>query len=416
MRGMTIVYCVLSVLAAYGLYYVISGLTALKKIRTVESHPPEKRFAVLIPARNEEKTISNLIDSLDRQAYPKQLFDMFVIPNNCTDNTEQTALAAGARIIQIETHVKTKGEVLKKAFSALRYSGYDGYVILDADNLAAPDFLKKMNDALCDGFEVVQGKRKSKNIKRNWVSGCYAIYFGTINTFINRVRMNRGRSANIYGTGFMVSAKAIEKTGFPVETITEDMEYSILCSLKNITVAFLEDAVFFDEQPTLFSVSMKQRERWTVGSYQCLGLYFRRLASAAFKHRNKSAWDLLLFALAPFFQLILTLLAVIVFILAFAGRNELQISSSDICLLSLAILGAAYVVQNIYAAIIVLMLGMKIKDYFLSILAFPIFLMSWIPINMGSLFKKDIEWEPIEHSCDLSICEVDQVQSKYGRM
>lgn len=418
MRGIIVVYCILSVLLVYGLYYVISWFTGSKKISTVEAHTPEKRFAVLIAARNEEKTISNLIDSLKRQAYPRNLYDIFVIPNNCTDGTERAASAAGARIINISSPVKTKGEVLKQAFSALRYLGYDGYVIMDADNLAAPNFLQRMNDALCAGYDVVQGKRESKNIKGNWVAGCYTIYFGTINIFVNRVRMNRKVSSNLYGTGYMVSSKVLKETGFPVETITEDMEYSMICSLKNYTAAFLEDAVFYDEQPSSFLVSMQQRMRWTWGSYQCIQLYFRPLASASFKKKNKSAWELLLFALAPFFQLLLVLIIAAVFIFALAERSQLNISVFGICIVSLLILGITYVLQNIYAAVVVRLLGFKIRDHIAGIMTFPIFLLSWMPINFASLFVKDVNWEPIEHSYDLSINQVTlrRPSSKFDRI
>ena len=45
------------------------------------------RYAVLIPARNEEKVIPHLIASIKGQTYPAELIDIFVIADNCTDAT-----------------------------------------------------------------------------------------------------------------------------------------------------------------------------------------------------------------------------------------------------------------------------------------------------------------------------------------
>lgn len=391
-------------LVLYSLYFLILGLAAFKKNRkTVGSHAPEKRFAVLIAARNEEKVISNLIDSLKRQEYPSRLYDIFVIPNNCTDNTPKAAADAGAEILHIKMPVKTKGEVLKQAFARLQYSGYDGYVIFDADNVVSPNFLQRMNDALCAGYPAAQGKRDSKNTKGNWVSACYTIYFSTINVFVNRARMNLGRSANIYGTGFMVSAELLAETGYPVKTLTEDMEYTILCVLKSRQIAFVEDAVIYDEQPTRLFTSMRQRKRWTAGSYLCVYSYFSRLFSSAFRKNNKCALDVLLFALTPLFQVLMTVISVIATLVSLAGVGAFSISALAV---SLAGLVLGYVGQILFSGFALIMQGVKLKHNIAGILTFPIFLMSWIPINFHCLFKKDVAWDPIDHSHNVSILEL----------
>jgi cellulose synthase/poly-beta-1,6-N-acetylglucosamine synthase-like glycosyltransferase len=415
MNFLVVVCYILSLpLALYSLYFLILGLAAFKKRQSpMGSYAPSKRFAVLIAARNEEKVISSLIDSLKRQTYPEDKYDIFVIPNNCTDDTPRIAAEAGAGILDIQMPVKTKGDVLKQAFAVLKRSGYDGYVIFDADNVVSPNFLQRMNDALCAGYQAAQGKRDSKNLKGNWVAGCYTIYFSTINIFINRARMNLGRSANIYGTGYMVSAKLLAETGYPIKTLTEDMEYTILCVLKNRRVVFIEDAVIYDEQPTRLFTSMRQRKRWTAGSYMCVYSYYSRLISSAFKKSNKTALDVLLFAITPLYQVLLTILTIATSLASIIG---LGVYSATALMIAIGSLIAGYLGQVLFSAFVLIMQGVKIRDNIAGIFTFPVFLLSWLPLNFYCLFKKDVGWEPIDHSHNVSILELyDDVSSPLDR-
>ena len=116
--------------------------------------------SILIAARNEETVIKNLINSLKKQNYPSNKYDVYVIVNNCTDNTLEVAKNAGAKIIECKQKVKSKGEVLKYTFNKLNSNDeIDAYVIFDADNVVHREFLNKMNDSINCGYEVVQGFR-----------------------------------------------------------------------------------------------------------------------------------------------------------------------------------------------------------------------------------------------------------------
>lgn len=76
-------------LSIYMLYYVIIGIFAFRKKEKVKPSISTTKFAVLIPARNEENVIQNLVQSLQKQTYPKEKYDIIVIPNNCKDNTRR---------------------------------------------------------------------------------------------------------------------------------------------------------------------------------------------------------------------------------------------------------------------------------------------------------------------------------------
>jgi cellulose synthase/poly-beta-1,6-N-acetylglucosamine synthase-like glycosyltransferase len=263
-----------------------------------------------------------------------------------------------------------------------------------------------MNDALCAGYPAAQGKRDSKNRSGNWISGCYTVYFSTINIFINRARMNLKRSANLYGTGCMISAELLAETGYHINTLTEDMEYTMLCVLKNRKIAFIEDAVFYDEQPTTLFTSMRQRKRWTAGSYLCAGSYRSKLISSALRKNNKCALDVLLFALTPFFQVLMVILSVVTFIVSLIGQGSHSIDFRALGLYGLLSTAVGYIGQVIFSGVVLLMQGARIKENIAGILMFPVFLMSWIPINFYCLFKKDVGWKHIDHTHNVSILQV----------
>ena len=96
---------------------------------------PRTRFAVVIAARNEEAVIGRLVKSLMEQDYPRELFDVYVAPNNCTDDTAGAAFQAGAQILFCDYPVRQKGDALRQAFCQLDGRGYDAFVVFDADNV-----------------------------------------------------------------------------------------------------------------------------------------------------------------------------------------------------------------------------------------------------------------------------------------
>ena len=141
-------------LKAASLWFLAVALFALKKPRPYARCAPRTRFACLVAARNEEAVIGALVESLREQDYPNALYDIFVIPNNCTDNTEAAALTAGAKIFRCFEPVCCKGDALHEAVAWLMPRGYDAFCVFDADNVADAQFLARMNDAFCAGAQV----------------------------------------------------------------------------------------------------------------------------------------------------------------------------------------------------------------------------------------------------------------------
>ena len=264
----------------YGTYFAVSGFLGIIMKSKVKFKKSKKKnfFAIIVAARNESQVIGNLVESLKELDYPKDRYGIFIVPNNCTDNTSKVALDSGATVLECNVKTKTKGDVLKFAFNKLKDNKeIDAYVIFDADNLVHKDFLKHMNDCLNSGYKVAEGYRDSKNPKDNWISGSYTIFYLFQNIFFNRSRMSFDASASINGTGFMISKDIIDRDGFETFTLTEDVEFTGQCALKGEKIAFVEDAITYDEYPIDFGASWKQRKRWSAGIIQCMNIYSFKL-------------------------------------------------------------------------------------------------------------------------------------------
>ncbi len=382
----------------YGVYYVIIGIFVFLKEKTIKKTNIKNRFAIIIPARNEEKVIGILLDSLKKQKYPKELYDIFVFPNNCNDKTKEIAIENNAKIIEFTEEIKSKGEVLKYSFKYLNdnFDFYDAFIIFDADNVVHPRFIEKMNDALCSGYQLAQGYRDSKNPHDTWISNCYTLYYMIQNHFFNRARMNIGQSSFINGTGFMIAKERIYKKGYNPKSMTEDIELSVKCAINSEEIAFVREAITYDEQITTLKESFKQRMRWSIGTNQCLVNYAPKLIQGGIKGKL-SCIDALIFLMTPTLQIVSSLAFALHIILAVIyGISHDTFSSLLCCYLTSVALSIFVLKAN----------DKRIKDNLKGILTLPIFILTWIPVNIIAPWKRSYKWERIEHNKTISIDKV----------
>lgn len=393
-----IYYTLFIITLLYGLYFVITGLLAFKKNdeRRIRPFRARTKFAVLIAARNEGKVIGELIDSLNNQNYPKDLYDVYAFVNNSSDNTYDVAKSHGAKTINVTVPVKSKGDVLKFAFKKLKKKDYDAYIVFDADNVVHPEFLKLMNNTYLSGYKVAQGRKDSKNIEDNWLSASHSIFYYIQNFFFNKARMNIDSAAAINGTGFMV-AKSVIDEGFEPKTITEDIELSIQCVLKGYKIAYVEDAITYDEQVLKFMDSWHQRSRWSKGIIECFRLYRKPLLKKIIKERDFASLDKFMFAIAPYFQVLAVCLTIALGLFNLIGveLNDLFSYFFSLGYICFMIGYLCCIIMNMF---VIVYYKRDIETTMHGILLFMVFLISWIPINIICLFKKDLKWVQIEHN------------------
>lgn len=400
-----IYYIVFYLALAYGMFFLITGFWAFSNSgkRQIKQFNPKNRFAIFIAARNESKVISNLIKSLKNQNYPKDLYTIYVIANNCTDNTEEVSREAGAVILPCEVPVKTKGDVLKHTFAKfVNDENVDAFVIFDADNVVDPNFLKEMNNTICSGFNVAEGNRDSKNITDNWLSGSYTLFYYMQNFFFNKARMNMGLSASINGTGFMVTRETIKKYGFDPHSLTEDVEFTAQCALNGERIAYAERAITYDEQPIKFKDSWNQRKRWSKGMLQCLKLYDLKLFKNFFKKSSMPSLDMALTFMAPIVQIVSIILLFVLVAFRRCGVELFDLFSYLFASGILFFVGTYFigVIMNIF---IFKINKQELKEVTSSIFLFALFIASWIPINIVCILKKDVSWQQITHDRNVNM-------------
>ena len=372
------------------------------------------RMAVLISARNESNVIKNLLDSIDAQTYPKELIDVFVVANNCTDNTAEIAEACGAHVYRRFDNVKVgKGHalnyLLNEIYKTYGKDYFDGYMVFDADNVLDSHYIDEMNRTFSSGYDILTSYRNSKNYGDNWISAGYGLWFLRESKYLNYPRMLLNTSCAISGTGFMFSKRiAHELDGWWYHLLTEDIEFTADHVARGFKIGFCKRAMLFDEQPTSFNQSIRQRMRWAKGYYQVMCHYGSNLIKGILKP-SFSCFDMTMNIMPAMFLLLsMAVINIAAFITGLAfGVSVMPIIIGLITSLR-GMLGMLFVVgaittitewKNIYCSP-----WKKILYTF----TFPIFMITYLPITMVALFKK-VEWKPIVHNESKTLADIKSV-------
>ena len=398
-----------TLLYLYQGFYVVVGLV---RRRWKDSHQPQTlhRFAAIVSARNEAAVIGELLDSLNKQNYPKELLDLYVVADNCTDDTAGVARKAGAFVYErFDQHKKGKGYAMDYLFHRLEEEGkdvYDAYFVFDADNLVDPNFVSEMNRTFDKGYDAITCYRNSKNFGDNWISAGYSIWFLREARFLNFPRTLLGTNCHVSGTGFLVSAQVIrDNGGWPFHLLTEDIQFSVDCAIQGRKIGYCDTAVVYDEQPTTFRQSWDQRLRWSKGFYQVDREYTAPLLKGCFRpgRLGTSCYDMFV-TVAPGMLLTLVMILFNGIILATCMTQPAYLAARVIDVtvgFMFSALWNFYVGLFCYGMLTVLSEWKHISTSPLRklgyVFTFPIFMFTYIPISIAALVKK-VGWKPIYHT------------------
>ena len=398
-----------TLLYLYQGFYLVVGLLLR---RHKDRHEPSRlhRFAVVVSARNEEQVIGELLDSLRKQNYPQELLDLYVVADNCTDDTAGAARKAGAFVYERRDPIhKGKGYAMDYLFRQLKEEGkdcYDGYFVFDADNLVDPNFVREMNRTFDKGYDAVTCYRNSKNFGDNWISAGYSIWFLREARFLNFPRTLLGTNCHVSGTGFLVSAKVIEENGgWPFQLLTEDIQFSVDCAIRGKRIGYCDSAVIYDEQPATFRQSWDQRLRWSKGFYQVDREYTVPLLKGMLRpgRLGTSCYDMFV-TVAPGMLLTLAMILFNAVVLA-ACLTQPAYLAARVIHETVGFIGSSlgnfYLGLLLYGLCTVLSEWKHIQAPALKklgyVFTFPIFMFTYIPISIAALVRK-VEWKPIYHT------------------
>lgn len=394
------------------LYHMVISMFGWFKRKEVpaESFSIKHKFAVLIAAHNEEQVIAGSVRSLKNLNYPKSMYDIFVIADNCDDSTAAVARANGATVCERFDSVKRgKGFSLEWMFKKLfeMEKKYDAICILDADNLVSPNFLMEMNKQLCLGHKVIQGYLDSKNPSDTWISGNYSISYWISNRLFQLPRHYLGLSCALGGTGFVMSTDVLKEIGWGATCLTEDLEFSLKLVMKGMKVSWAHEAVIYDEKPLKLSQSWLQRKRWMQGHCNCAGRFLRKLLARAFQKRDKVAFDAAMYLIQPF----VIVANGIGFVAGFINVVfKMAVDFRDFMTVNTLLLGMFLVLFTYVNIIFVFAEGKfskRILAYFLTI---PVYSLTWVPIIIqGFIDRHKSEWVHTLHTRALDINDVERL-------
>lgn len=382
----------MAIFKIYAIYFAAVTIIGLIKNKKLEETDKKIKFAVLLPARNEENCITGIIKTLQKQNYPKELIDIFVIPNNCTDKTKEKAEESGAYAINVPEYVKNKGMALTYAMDELiKTNNYDAFLIFDADNKVNKEFVSEMNKAFCNGANVTKSRIFAQEPQKSIVATFYDMHFCFANRTINKARQNIGLSARVIGTGFGISSKFLKQNGgFTANSITEDVEFYVQYSVIGECAVYCENAITYDEQPQSFRISLMQRKRWMSGIMQVFILKIKDILKAITKKKTFK------YGIDVFMQLSFTYVQAF---LPFVILIGIIAYGFDYIKIFLEMLISCYTTVFLIG-LIVIILEKRFKasiNTIFGIILYPIFVLSFIPLQTLSLFKKTKKWREMEH-------------------
>ncbi|MDD4609741.1 MAG: glycosyltransferase family 2 protein [Bacteroidaceae bacterium] len=303
------------------LYLFIFALKSLgDKITKYPSTDQFYSYAVIIPAYNEDSVILNSVKSFKKQNYPTEKYDIFVATRHMSDETVSALTQEGVTVIPILEPKTSKTRALQLANEYIEQNQlkYDIAVILDANNLVDPIFLKKINDAFYAGCSAVQTHRVAKNATSS-IAILDAVSEEINNSIFRKGHTQLGLSSSLIGSGMAFDYDLFNKCIREIKMGGFDKQMEVLLLKSNIYIEYLSDVYTYDEKVNKSSQFYSQRKRWV--SSQFSSFYFgllslpRAILSGNVDYCNKLIqWAMpprvILLGLSLLFAVLLTLLDV----------------------------------------------------------------------------------------------------------
>ena len=395
------------------LYQFIYLLVGLFKKPMVFEAKKQHRYAILISAKNEENVIAHLIHSILNQEYPKELIQVFVVADNCSDQTADVSRGAGATVYErYDSQQLGKGYALQYLLRQIDkdygLDTFEGYLVFDADNLLEKNYIQEINKVFDNGYRIITSYRNSKNYGSNWISAGTGLWFLREAKFINNARMQLGVSCLVSGTGFLMHRDIVKSNdGWNFFLLTEDVQFSVNSILKGEKIGYCGDAVFYDEQPLRFTDSWNQRLRWTKGFYQVFYEYGSQLLKRFFTTASFTCYDVLI-TLTPGFVFLASVLLIGV-ITAINSAMVMSVYFAQILHTFLLACATSYLLFFLLGMSTTLAEWKRIyypnRKKILYMFTFPIFMFTYVPLSVIALFVK-IKWKPILHAVSINAEQV----------
>ncbi len=248
------------------------GSLAIKDLRRQEPDPPhdyQPLVTVLVPAYNEEKVIANTIHSLLASEYAN--LEVLVVDDGSKDRTAAIVTALAAETPRVRLAQQANAGKAAAANHGLREAHGEIIVAVDADTIIPPGSIPKLVRHFYDPkITAVCGNVEVGNIK-GFLTTFQAIEYVTSQNFDRRAFSALNCISVVPGAlGAWRREAVLAAGGYSPDTLTEDADLTLTILRRGGQVVYEPEASGRTEAPENLAALLRQRFRWTFGTYQCL--------------------------------------------------------------------------------------------------------------------------------------------------
>lgn len=244
-----------------------------RQIPTIEGEFPF--VSIMVPAHNEGKVIERTVESLLAFDYPEDRYELIVINDNSSDESERVLEGVKKRYSHrnfqvIHTDAKTGGKGKSNALNiGFEASRGDLIAIYDADNTPEKPALRYLVSEILHDQKLgaVIGKFRTRNRDASWLTRFINIETLSFQWMAQAGRWSLFKLCTIPGTNFIVRRSILEAIGgWDVKAVAEDTEISFRIYMMGYRIKFQSKAVTWEQEPQTLAVWFKQRARWAKGN------------------------------------------------------------------------------------------------------------------------------------------------------
>jgi cellulose synthase/poly-beta-1,6-N-acetylglucosamine synthase-like glycosyltransferase len=285
-----------------GYQFVLSllslGARDIKDFKTKQT----RKFVIVIPAHNEEEVLARTLYSLFAVIYPRNLYEVVVVADNCTDRTADIALDLGTIVLErLNRTQQGKGYALRWAFDQILEwdEDFDAVIVLDSDSLISGNFLEVMNYYLENGNKVIQSSDLVLPQPGVQSSETTRIGFLLVNYVKPLGRRVLGLDIGLRGNGMCFAADVLRNYPWQAWSLTEDLEYGLHLKLEGIRITFAPEANIWAQMPAKAEHAESQRARWEMGRYPVIKKYAGKFLNRFFRKGSFRYFDTFIELITP---------------------------------------------------------------------------------------------------------------------
>jgi cellulose synthase/poly-beta-1,6-N-acetylglucosamine synthase-like glycosyltransferase len=355
----------------------VVGLWPARRPSSPQSVSAWPRFAVVVPAQNEERDLPALLDSLRRLDFPPDFYQVWVVADNCTDNTAYVAVESGVRCLRRDDPTRVgKGWALRFAFDEVCRTEADAVVVLDADALVRPDLLRAFASRLAAGQRALQAANRLLP-----GSSPRSLLLAAENLLEDRLfyqaRSRLGLPVLLRGNGMCLATSLLREHPWNSFSVTEDAEYAVGLVLQGEFPDQVADAVVMTRAPEQRREMVVQRTRWGAGHLRAALRCAPRLLLSGLRRLDLRTCD---FAFALFVTSKTGLAAWIGAILLLSGLVRPLVGNGPMLVSAAALLGLAA-----YGVLGLVLCRPKLGDLLRAVAALPEVLATRYVVHFRSL-------------------------------